>query len=58
MPETKGLSLEEMDVMSNLDGVAHGMRTKTDRIIEERRETGQGAALAAEKPVALYVEEV
>ncbi|CZT05143.1 probable monosaccharide transporter [Rhynchosporium graminicola] len=37
MPETKGLSLEDMDIMFNLAGLAHSMRAKTDAIIAERR---------------------
>ncbi|KAL2068306.1 hypothetical protein VTL71DRAFT_16404 [Oculimacula yallundae] len=37
MPETKGLSLEDMDIMFNIAGLAHGKRAKTDAIIAERR---------------------
>ncbi|KAH9221898.1 general substrate transporter [Leptodontidium sp. 2 PMI_412] len=37
MPETKGLSLEDMDIMFNMSGLAHGKRAKTDGIISERR---------------------
>ncbi|EKD18019.1 uncharacterized protein L3040_004558 [Drepanopeziza brunnea f. sp. 'multigermtubi'] len=37
MPETKGLSLEEMDVMFNISGLAPRKRAKADEIIRERR---------------------
>jgi sugar porter (SP) family MFS transporter len=37
MPETKGLALEDMDIMFNMAGLAHGKRAKTDAVISERR---------------------
>ncbi|PBP15963.1 MFS quinate transporter QutD [Diplocarpon rosae] len=37
MPETKGLTLEDMDILFNLSGLAHSKRAKTDEIIRERR---------------------
>ena len=37
MPETKGLSLEEMDILFNISGLAYGKRAKADDIINEMR---------------------
>lgn len=39
-PETKGLSLEEMDVLFSQSGFAKSMREQADVIIEERRMNG------------------
>ena len=37
VPETMGLSLEEMDILFNVSGFAHGKRQKTDKIIQDMR---------------------
>jgi hypothetical protein len=37
MPETKGLSLEEMDILFNIPGLANKKRAKADKIIEDIR---------------------
>jgi hypothetical protein len=37
MPETKGLSLEEMDILFGLSGLAHGKRVKADEVIRDMR---------------------
>lgn len=37
MPETKGLSLEEMDILFTIKGLAHGQRKKADAIIQDIR---------------------
>lgn len=39
MPETKGLCLEEMDILFAIDGLAHNKRAKADEIIGEMRTT-------------------
>jgi hypothetical protein len=44
MPETRGLSLEEMDILFNIPGLVNKKRAKADKIIEDIR--------AAEKLVA------
>jgi hypothetical protein len=38
MPETKGLSLEEMDILFNVSGSALTQRKQANRIISEMRE--------------------
>lgn len=62
MPETKGLSLEDMDIMFNLKGLAHNMRPETDRIIAANREelrTGEVSEESmAEKFGAKHMEDV
>ena len=42
MPETKGLSLEEMDILFSIKGSARTKRRETDRIIDEKRLHGDG----------------
>ena len=37
MPDTKGLSLEEMDILFTIKGLAHGQRKKADAIIQDMR---------------------
>ena len=40
MPETKGMSLEEMDILFNIPGPANRKRAKADEMIEEMRAPG------------------
>lgn len=47
LPETKGLSLEEMDILFAQPGLAGGMRSKTDAIIADRIVDGVGRAVDA-----------
>ena len=50
LPETKGLSLEEMDILFSQKGFAVSQRQETDRIIsEERRKDGHELAVSGEK---------
>lgn len=37
VPEMKGLSLEEIDIMFNLGVLAHGIRPETDRVVVANR---------------------
>lgn len=37
LPETKGLSLEEMDILFSIKGLAHQQRKKADAIIQDMR---------------------
>ena len=37
MPETKGLSLEEMDILFNIPGLANKKRAKANQMIEDIR---------------------
>jgi hypothetical protein len=37
MPETKGLSLEEMDILFNISGLGNKKRAKADKMIEDIR---------------------
>jgi hypothetical protein len=39
LPETKGLSLEEMDILFSIKGLAHQQRKKADAIIQDMRST-------------------
>lgn len=50
LPETKGLLLEEMDILFSQKGLAVSKRRETDRIlIEERRKDGHEQAVLGEK---------
>lgn len=51
MPETKGLALEDMDIMFNLGGLAHSKRIRTDEIIAEKR-AQEGLSGLPEKEVS------
>lgn len=55
MPETKGLALEDMDIMFNLSGLAHAKRARTDEIIAERR---AAEGMESEKEAAARVKSV
>lgn len=48
-PETKGLLLEEMDILFSQRGPATAKRRETDRIIQDRRNDGHAQAVVAEK---------
>ncbi|KAL2211561.1 MFS quinate transporter QutD [Sarocladium strictum] len=56
IPETKGLSLEDMDILFNQKGFAFTWRKKTDQIIQDRTEAGTDDHIAAEKRNASHVE--
>lgn len=58
MPETKGLSLEEMDIMFNLSGLAHSKRATADRIIMEKRATEGLGSSELDKDASTHVEVV
>lgn len=62
MPETKGLSLEDMDIMFNLKGLAWRMRPETDRIIAGNREELRTGEVSEEtmlaKLAAKHVEDI
>lgn len=49
LPETKGLLLEEMDILFSQKGLAVTKRRETDRIIQDRRNHGHAQAVAGEK---------
>ena len=50
LPETKGLLLEEMDILFSQKGLAVYQRRETDRIIsEERRKDGHEQAVLGER---------
>ena len=50
LPETKGLLLEEMDILFSQKGLAVSQRRETDRIIsEERRKDGHELAVSGGK---------
>ena len=50
LPETKGLLLEEMDILFSQKGLAVSQRRETDRIIlEERRKDAHEQAVLGEK---------
>ncbi|KAH7329729.1 MFS quinate transporter QutD [Stachybotrys elegans] len=40
IPETKGMSLEDMDILFSQEGLAYSWRRKTDQIIRDRAEAG------------------
>lgn len=56
MPETKGLSLEEMDVLFRVKGMAINKRRKAEEIIKGQREAEQ--MITAEKEASSHVEKV
>ncbi|KAH0607313.1 uncharacterized protein H6S33_003301 [Morchella sextelata] len=61
LPETKGLSLEDMDIMFSLKGLATHLRPETDRIIAINREelrTGEVSDGSIEKQGSKHVEVV
>ena len=49
LPETKGLLLEEMDILFSQKGLAVTKRRETDRIIKDRRNDGPAHAVIGEK---------
>lgn len=49
LPETKGLLLEEMDILFSQKGFAVTKRRETDKIIQDRRNHGHAQAVAGEK---------
>lgn len=49
LPETKGLLLEEMDILFSQKGFAVTKRRETDRIIQDRRNRGHAQGVAGEK---------
>lgn len=55
MPETKGLSLEEMDILFNVSGLAHQQRKRASEIINEMRQAENIAN--GEKQATGHVEE-
>ena len=59
MPETKGLSMEEMDILFGVKGSALKKRRETERIIDEKRLNGEPGAVALEKQKdAMHLENV
>ena len=56
IPETKGLSLEDMDILFSQKGLAIHWRKKTDAIIQERHDAGADDHIASEKRNAAHVE--
>jgi hypothetical protein len=56
IPETKGISLEDMDILFNQGGLAYSWRRKTDQIIRDRAEAGADEFLVDEKTHASHVE--
>ena len=56
IPETKGLALEDMDILFSQKGLAITWRKKTDKIIQDRAEAGVNEHLAAEKGQGAHVE--
>lgn len=49
VPETKGLSLEDMDILFSQQGPGYTWRSKTDILVEERRLAGVAETLAREE---------
>ena len=49
LPETRGLLLEEMDILFSQRGSAVTKRRETDRIIQDRRNHGHAQVVAEEK---------
>lgn len=58
MPETKGLSLEEMDILFHVSGFANTQRAKADDIIKEMRQAEELVGADVKADAATYVEEV
>lgn len=58
MPETMGLSLEEMDILFKVSGFAYNQRAKADDIIKEMREAEQLVRDDVKVDPAAHVEEV
>lgn len=58
MPETMGLSLEEMDILFKVGGLAYSQRTKADDIIKEMREAEQLVGADVKMDPVSQVEEV
>lgn len=53
IPETKGISLEDMDVLFTRKGMPRTWRRQTEEVIEQRRSDGQVGALERdEKEIA------
>jgi hypothetical protein len=55
MPETSGLTLEDMDIMFNIPGFGHSKRRKTDEIIAERRTAETLVKIDGEKVSAEHI---
>jgi hypothetical protein len=49
LPETKGLSLEEMDIMFAVDGMARAKRRETDHVLSERCDQLQASDVGGDK---------
>ncbi|CAH0051734.1 unnamed protein product [Clonostachys solani] len=58
VPETKGLSLEDMDILFSQSGLGLTWRKKTDAILAERREEGIANVLSEVKQDVAHLEKV
>lgn len=59
VPETKGFSLEEMDILFTRKGFAFTWRSQAEQCIRENRESGMTtASVLTEKRQELHVEKV
>lgn len=59
MPETKGLAMEDIDVLFSVKGSAMKQRAETEKILEERRHQGVSKVADLEltsKPESEHVE--
>jgi hypothetical protein len=56
MPETKGLALEEMDILFNIEGLAYNKRRKADEIIAAQRNAEGVVGGDKDKDTPDYVE--
>jgi hypothetical protein len=57
MPETKGLSLEEMDILFGTPGTAINKRRKADNVIAAQREAEQAVGGEIDKETAMKIED-
>ncbi|KAI1418301.1 general substrate transporter [Hypoxylon sp. FL1857] len=58
MPETKGLSLEDMDVLFNIKGLATTQRRKADEIIGSQRAAENAVSLEEKTEHAMNIESI
>lgn len=58
VPETKGLSLEDMDILFSQSGLGSTWRKKTEAILKERREAGVANMLSEVKQDVDHLENV
>ncbi|KAI1140085.1 general substrate transporter [Hypoxylon sp. FL0543] len=58
MPETKGLSLEDMDILFNIKGLAMTQRKKADEIIGSQRAAENAIDLEKKTEHALHIESI